>query len=77
MVVRPDGKDKYKDLKTNYVEDVSVGILPNLYDIKWRILKSSSLNRGINAYVIDSSPVIPHFETVLPVVKYFLIRNVD
>lgn len=76
MATRPDGIDRYKDLKTNYIEDVSVGFFPDLHNIKWRMIKSTSLNSGINAYVIDCSPEIPHFETVLPVVKYYLIRSV-
>lgn len=76
MIIRPDGKDKYKDLKTNFIKDVSVGILPDLHHLKWRMIRSTSINSGTNAYVVDCPPEIPHFETVLPVVKYYLIRNV-
>lgn len=75
MVVRPDGIEKYKDLKTNYIKDVTIGILPDLHEIKWNMIKSVSMDVGTNAYLIDSHPQIPHFETVLPVVKYYLLQH--
>lgn len=74
MVVRPDGTDKYKDLKTNYLKAITTGILPDYHQIKWNIIKSAPMNVGTNAYLVDCNLEIPHFETVLPVVKNYLIE---
>ena len=75
MVMRPDSGDKYKDLRTNYLTDIRTGIIPDLHQIKWSVIRSASLDIGTNAYLVDCNQDIPHFETVLPVVKSYLIES--
>lgn len=75
MVMRPDGTDNYKDLKTNYLKDITTGILPDFHQIKWSVIRNASLDIGTNAYLVDCNQDIPHFETVLPVVKNYLMER--
>jgi len=75
MVVRPDGADKYKDLKTNYLKAISVGIFPDFHQIKWNIIQNAAMEVGTNAYLVDCNLDLPHFETVMPIVKNYLIER--
>ena len=75
LVVRPNETDKYKDLKTNYIKAITTGILPDFHQIKWNIIRNASMDLGTNAYLVDCNQDIPHFETVLPVVKNYLIER--
>lgn len=74
LVQRPGAIDEYKDLKTNYVQDVSTGIFTNFNEVKWKALKSSGSNSGSNAFLIETNYDLPHYELVMPLVKKHLIN---
>ncbi len=72
---RPAGKETYKDLRTQYLHSVSSSDYTDFSQIKWNIIKKTGVYGGINAYLVDVNTAIPYFETVLPVVKTFLLQQ--
>lgn len=73
-VQRPGNIQVHKDLKTNYVQDVSTGAFTNFNEIKWNILKSTGNMSGSNAFLIQANRDFPHYELVMPIVKKHLIN---
>lgn len=76
MIMRPGNTDLYKDVKTVFLDEISTGMLTNFNDLKWNIIKNSTRDLGTNAFLVESNTHIPHFETLLPMAKNYLIARV-
>lgn len=74
MVQRPGLVHAYKDLKTNYVQDVSTNAFTNFNEVKWDMLKTTGNRSGSNAFLIETNRDFPHYELVMPLVKKHLIN---
>lgn len=74
LIQRPGVAHVYKDLKTNYVQDVSTGIFTNFNEVKWNVLRTVSKDSGSNAFLIETNHDFPHYELVMPLVKKHLIN---
>lgn len=72
MVQRP--ARRHKDIKTKYLNAEPTGRATDYTDIKLKYVKSRKARFGINAYLIETNIEIPHFETVLPLVKNRLLN---
>lgn len=71
MVQRP--ARRYKEIKTTYLNAEDTGRMTDFTDIKLKYIKSKRARFGINAYLVETNIDIPHFETVLPLVKNHLL----
>ena len=69
-------RDTYKDIKTIYLDVEKTGMLTDYTDFKIKYVKSKQAHFGINAYLVETNIELPHFETVLPLVKNYLM-NLD
>lgn len=76
MIMRPGNTDLYKDVKTVFLDEISTGMLTNFNDLKWNIIKNLTRDLGTNAFLVESNTHIPHFETLLPMAKNYLIARV-
>ncbi len=74
LIRRPGVAHAYKDLKTNYIQDVSTGSFTNFNEIKWNILRAVGKDSGSNAFLIETNRDFPHYELVMPLVKKHLIN---
>jgi len=72
MVQRP--AKRHKDIKTIYLSAENTGLMTDFTDIKIKYVKSKRVQFGINAYLVETNIEIPHFETVLPLVKNHLLN---
>ncbi len=72
MIMRP-GRDGYKDVKTEYLKELTTGMFTNFNDVKWNVIRDGGMNLGTNSYLIETNTELPHFEMLLPVVKNYLI----
>jgi len=45
----------------------------DFYQIKWEVIKMAGIEGSINTYLVEIEQDIPHFETVLPLVKNRLL----
>jgi len=72
MVQRP--ARRHKDIKTTYLNAEPTGKMTDFTDIKLKYVKSRKARFGINAYLVETNIEIPHFETVLPLVKNRLLN---
>ncbi len=64
---------RYKEIKTVYLDAEATGMITDYTDIKLKYVKSRRARFGINAYLVETNIDIPHFETVLPLVKNHLL----
>ena len=69
--------ERYKEVKTVYLNQEKTSTYTDYTDIKIRYVKSKKAKYGINAYLVETNTEFPHFETVMPVVKDYLIRLED
>lgn len=74
LVQRPGLVYAHKDLKTNYVQDVSTSAFTNFNEVKWNVLKTTGHRLGSNAFLIETNRDFPHYELVMPLVKKHLIH---
>jgi hypothetical protein len=77
IVRRPHQICSYKDLRTMLIEEVSLGKYTNWNQVRWSLLKKRKDIPVANSYYIQTATELPHFETVLPIVKNFLIEQSD
>lgn len=77
MVRRPFALEAYKDVSTRYITEVTLGQFSNYSTIKWDMIKSQpALNvSASNAFLIETDALLPHYETLLPLAKQFLIKT--
>lgn len=73
IVKRPNTYFQYKDVKTCFTKQLSANSSSNPYEIKWQYLKSDKFNTAVNTYLVESEDEIPHFETIIPLVKNHLL----
>lgn len=73
LIQRPNTYFQYKDIRTQYAKTVPSN--KNIYNLKWELLKSDELSAGINTYIVQCNEELPHFETVLPLVKNQLLNH--
>lgn len=73
IVRRPIKGEVYKDVKTNFVDELDTGMFPNYRNLKLEYLKQMGKEQEINTYLIETDADIPTFETLMPVVKEHLI----
>jgi len=71
MIQRP--VQTHKDVKTTYINAEKTGLMTDYTDFKIKYVKSKKARYGINAYLVEINEEIPHFETVLPIVKNHLL----
>lgn len=76
MVRRPGTTDTHKDVVTRFLDEVTVGALPDFTAIKGRYLRRSDTPNQPNAYLVETTMPLPRFETVLPVVKEYLLTTI-
>ena len=73
LVRRPGSSEAHKDVVTHFLDEVSIGMFPDFSAIKWRYLRRTDAIRLPNAYLIETNTPLPQYETVLPVVKEYLL----
>lgn len=75
MVRRAMKEEVYKDVKTDFVEELDTGMFPNYANLKLEYLKNMGQKQQMNTYLIETDADIPTFETVMPMVKEYLISR--
>jgi hypothetical protein len=73
LIQRPNTYFQYKDICTRFAKTVPTN--KNIYNLKWELLKSDEIKTGINTYAVQCEEELPHFETVLPLVKNQLLNQ--
>ncbi len=74
LVRRPNPDESFKDIKTTYIDEVKTGLVTNYGGLKWQYLKADAAH-GQNAYLVETTMDIPHFETLMPIVKTILLQR--
>jgi hypothetical protein len=75
MVQRPVADEHYKDVVTNYVDEISTSRFTNFGDVKIQLIRA--FNTPGNAYLIESAIDLPAAETLLPIAKQRLKSQAD
>ncbi len=75
IIKRPNTFFQYKDVKTCFAEQLYSSATPDFHEIKWQFLKSNKFETGINTYLVEFDQEIPHFETLMPLVKNHLLAT--
>lgn len=77
LVRRPMGNQSYKDICTKYHSEVAAGRFENLNAVKWELMNTcTTVNRSTpNTYLVETGLRIPHYETLLPIAKRFLLST--
>lgn len=73
LIRRPNTFFQYKDIRTRFAKSVPAN--QDIYNLKWELLKSEEISTGINTYLVECDGNIPHFETVLPLVKNQILAS--
>lgn len=76
IVRRPLKEEVYKDVRTNFVDELDTGMFPNYRNMKLDYLKQMGKDQEMNTYLIETDMDLPTFETLMPVVKERLISLV-
>lgn len=74
LIRRPSGRESYKALRTCYVQTVSTGMFTNFNEVKWEMVKKQAMDTGSNAFLVQTQHHLPHHETVLPLVKSYVLN---
>lgn len=73
FIRRPFGREAHKDVQTMFMDEVSTGLLPDFTAIKGRYLRRAQSPVGVNAFLVETNLPVPQFETLMPMVKEFLL----
>jgi hypothetical protein len=76
LVRRNSPLEAFMDVQTSYVQEVDTGLLTNFNEIKWRLIKTTGADNALNAFLVESNKDLPQYETLLPIAKQYLIKNV-
>ncbi len=70
--------EPFKDVCTQYLYEVKQRPFMNLNAVKWELVKKQPALHGsvINAYAVEAQIDLPYYETLMPIVKDYLIRTV-
>jgi len=74
FIRRPSLDEAYKDVKTNFIDELETGMFPNYRHLKLEYLKRVGKENELNTYLVETDTDIPTFETLMPVVKEHLIQ---
>lgn len=64
----------YKDVRTTFINAEQTSFATNFSDIKIKYIKTKQARYGLNAYLVETNIHMPHFETILPLVKDYLMK---
>lgn len=74
FIRRPNRNEAYKDVQTNFIDELETGMFPDYRHLKLEYLKMMGLENELNTYLVETESEIPTFETLIPVVKEHLIQ---
>jgi hypothetical protein len=74
IIQRPYDGESYKDVVTNFLAEISTGMFTNFGEIKWKLIREDK--SACNAYLIETNEELPQFETLLPIAKRHIIKQV-
>ncbi len=75
FVQRPNQDEAYKDVMTTFLGEVDLGMFPNYSDLKLEYIRKSNHRGDVNTYLVETDIELPAFETLVPMVKEFLLRQ--
>lgn len=77
LVRRPGISEKYKDVKSQYLTEISTGMFTNFNEIKWDLLKREKGQAAQNAFLVETNTELPQYETLLPLAKHYILENLE
>ncbi len=74
-VRRAPSSESYRDMRTTLLDQTKTSSFTDFSELKWHYYRNERWLHGIDAFLVETSTDLPHFECVLPLVKNRLLNQ--